>query len=152
MEDLLTWLRQQLDDDEQAARAVEGPYKPYYFDFIDDDARPFVDLALDPARALAEVDAKRRILDEHARGQSGFIWVTSAEVTDRADVVEERTNAEGVKVARVPLWICTRCSDWYPDAQRDEDSHVSHGFPCLTVRLIALPYADRPGYREEWRA
>ncbi|MFE1361300.1 DUF6221 family protein [Streptomyces harbinensis] len=22
---------------------------------------------------------------------------------------------------------------------------------CDTVRLLALPYADRPGYREEWR-
>ncbi|MFF7899965.1 DUF6221 family protein [Streptomyces sp. NPDC007920] len=24
-------------------------------------------------------------------------------------------------------------------------------FPCRTLRLLALPYADRPGYREEWR-
>ena len=23
--------------------------------------------------------------------------------------------------------------------------------PCPTLRLLALPYADRPGYREEWR-
>lgn len=23
--------------------------------------------------------------------------------------------------------------------------------PCATLRLLALPYADRPGYREEWR-
>ncbi len=23
--------------------------------------------------------------------------------------------------------------------------------PCTTLRLLALPYADRPGYREEWR-
>jgi hypothetical protein len=24
-----------------------------------------------------------------------------------------------------------------------------HG--CTTLRLLALPYADRPGYRDEWR-
>ncbi|WP_318203017.1 DUF6221 family protein [Streptomyces sp. SCL15-4] len=24
-------------------------------------------------------------------------------------------------------------------------------YPCATVRLLALPYAGRPGYREEWR-
>lgn len=24
-------------------------------------------------------------------------------------------------------------------------------YPCPTVRLLALPYSDRPGYREEWR-
>lgn len=24
-------------------------------------------------------------------------------------------------------------------------------WPCLTVRLLALPYADRPGFRAEWR-
>lgn len=25
------------------------------------------------------------------------------------------------------------------------------GWPCPTMRSLALPYADRPGYREEWR-
>ena len=24
-------------------------------------------------------------------------------------------------------------------------------YPCTTLRLLALPYAGRPGYREEWR-
>ncbi|MER5600544.1 DUF6221 family protein [Streptomyces sp. NPDC002265] len=27
----------------------------------------------------------------------------------------------------------------------------SYDFPCLTLRLLALPYADRPSYRDEWR-
>lgn len=25
------------------------------------------------------------------------------------------------------------------------------GFPCPTVRLLAQPYADRPGFQEAWR-
>lgn len=24
--------------------------------------------------------------------------------------------------------------------------------PCTTIRLLALSYADHPGYRDEWRA
>lgn len=24
-------------------------------------------------------------------------------------------------------------------------------FPCKTLRVLALPYVNRPGYREEWR-
>jgi hypothetical protein len=29
--------------------------------------------------------------------------------------------------------------------------HFPAQYPCATIRLLALPYADRPGYREEWR-
>jgi hypothetical protein len=32
----------------------------------------------------------------------------------------------------------------------DSDYEVGP-YPCDTVRLLALPYADRPGYQEEWR-
>ncbi len=32
-----------------------------------------------------------------------------------------------------------------------ECGEVEHNWPCLTLKLLALPYADRPGYREEWR-
>lgn len=28
---------------------------------------------------------------------------------------------------------------------------VGERYPCATIRLLALPYVDRPGYREEWR-
>jgi hypothetical protein len=30
-------------------------------------------------------------------------------------------------------------------------AHCEHEPPCPTLRLLALPYANRPGYREEWR-
>jgi hypothetical protein len=29
--------------------------------------------------------------------------------------------------------------------------HFPAQYPCPTLRLLALPYADRPGYRDEWR-
>ena len=32
----------------------------------------------------------------------------------------------------------------------DDESTADHG-PCFVIRCLALPYANRPGYREEWR-
>jgi hypothetical protein len=34
------------------------------------------------------------------------------------------------------------CTEVGPDAQ---------GWPCQTLRLLALPYADHPDYRPEWK-
>lgn len=38
---------------------------------------------------------------------------------------------------------CNRCED------RVFDSPLE--WPCPTLRLLAVPYADHPDYREEWR-
>lgn len=38
---------------------------------------------------------------------------------------------------------CGPCVDCAWDAGANE-------WPCITLRLLALPYADRPGYRQEW--
>ncbi|WP_329013175.1 DUF6221 family protein [Micromonospora rifamycinica] len=133
MDDLVTWLRAQLDDDERVARAVpDGSWtlrtdKDFpvpdvaYPDhtlwlgdrlagevgFGDGEIRPSEAAHMvlhDPARVLAEVDAKRRILDEHDPYGTGH-----------------------------------------------DPCRRNPGRYCLTARLLALPYADRPGYRDEWR-
>lgn len=31
------------------------------------------------------------------------------------------------------------------------DGSLQGDWPCLTLKLLALPFADRPGYRAEWR-
>jgi hypothetical protein len=134
--DLIIWLRAQLDDDERVARAASmapwlrdeanasirhsGPsaskssesFGMYVIASVGahDIGRPSHEDAehiarWDPARVLAEVDAKRRILDH-------------------ADVSRERG-----KIGPSP----------------------GDGAWFLTVRLLALPYADRPGFRDEWR-
>lgn len=70
-----------------------------------------------PARVLAEVAAKRRIIEVHYNMNDG----------DCA--------------------VCVRGEWGYP----------THGgsspvlWPCLTVRLLALPYAGRDGYQDSWR-
>jgi hypothetical protein len=65
-----------------------------------------------PARVLAEVEAKRRILDEHYPVDTG----------DRIS--------------------CASCGEIHC---------CPEPWPCLTACLLALPYADRPGYRPEWK-
>jgi len=42
--------------------------------------------------------------------------------------------------------VCTICHS-YPDGVTPERAQ----WPCRTLRLLALPHADRPGYREEWK-
>lgn len=133
MDDLVTWLRAQLDDDERVARAAHpGPWDLRTWDAFGGAAaevlmplgEPGYRTGLtrssligtqeagtaehiaqwDPARVLAEVGAKRRILDlcEIGTYDGGHFG-------------------------------------GYGDAYDD------------VVQRLALPYADRPGYREEWR-
>ncbi|MDT9688182.1 DUF6221 family protein [Streptomyces sp. P9(2023)] len=100
MDDLIAFLRARLDEDEQTARAASDGW--YLYD--PEQAIAFVPVEdtqhiarHTPARVLAEVDAKRRILND--------------------------------------LW-------GGPD---HEDMWAHH------IRLLALPYADHPDYRDEWR-
>ncbi|MFF1341120.1 DUF6221 family protein [Streptomyces sp. NPDC058290] len=72
----------------------------------------------DPARVLAEVDAKRRLLTVHARDTTySFSGCVTCDAGD---------NSCG-------------CMGGSP-----------YDYPCETLRLLALPYADHPDYRPEW--
>lgn len=119
MTDLVAFLRARLDDDEQAASffhwatADQSDVQPTW----DIEHHPVdVALMLSPARVLAEVDAKRRILDEHP------IYRNSANDP-----------------------VCGTCG------QDDQTGDLIGDWPCPTVQLLAMPYADHPDYREEWR-
>jgi hypothetical protein len=81
----------------------------------------------DPARVLREIDAKRRIIAEHS---------LTVEKTDAAPY-------DSVTGERCPDEYSVTCAlcGWVSD---DPTSG------CLTLRLLALPYADRECYREEW--
>ena len=67
----------------------------------------------DPARVLAECEAKRRIVERH----SGTNW--------------------GAAPGDPYPMMCDECQDAL--------------WPCPTLRLLSLPYADHPDYDEEWR-
>ncbi len=49
---------------------------------------------------------------------------------------------------------CSVCSSEGYDRTDDEDdlpARLGDPWPCDTLRLLALPYARNPDYREEWR-
>ena len=141
MDDLVQWLRDQLDEDERIARATTDRQPYDEWDAVGDDregdtARSFWsvvkiarmertpaarDLAVhiaahDPARVLREIEAKRRVLDE--------------------------------------------CAYWNEKLNQEAIDQPKHPYPCLgeildavnpILRALALPYEDRPGFREEWQ-
>jgi hypothetical protein len=92
MDDLVTWLRAQLDEDE---RELDGSRW--------DDSNWALPGWLDRPRLKAEFDAKRALIEETIRPFLGIGETTMSRVA----------------------WV--------------------------SLRLLALPYADQPGYREEWR-
>lgn len=127
--DLVAWLRQQLDDDEEVASDAAGlsaSRSRWMRDAIScvvdatdnglivyGEGTPTPEQAEhiarhDPARILREVEVKRRIMEKHG-------------ASDRMEY---------------SYFLCTGCSD---------------GHPCDTLRLLALPYDDHPECREEWR-
>jgi hypothetical protein len=98
--ELIAWLRLRLDEDEQAAMALEGATvfmgrKPDFYGVGGPAAEAFWD-HFTSHRMLDEVRAKRQILDH------------------------------------LPLM-----------------ASITAGY---VLPLLAMPYADRPGFREEWRA
>lgn len=80
----------------------------------------------DPARVLAECEAKRRIVGHHQYGMgSRIVW---------PGVTEEAYE------------VCSACYE------RSDDGYASNAkAPCMTLRLLALPFADHPDYDEAWR-
>jgi hypothetical protein len=141
MDDLITFLRAQLDEDERIAQeAVQYGDADWHLNSADNVAlssslttggeqlvpitadrwrHPMIEgsgpvahiAAHDPARVLRETDAKRKILDEF----------------EQADRYSRTT---------------------WGQSNADQSRARTLG---KVVRLLALPFADRPGFREEWR-
>lgn len=125
VDEMLAFLRLCLDEDERVWREAFGD--PTELNLAEHYFGPGVRALLE--RQLAEVEAKRRILDEH----------------------------QPVTVTYWPTPMCGICAD--PDAVAVDDPMGSgepwtpnQTWPCRTIRLLAQPYAGQPGWREEWRA
>lgn len=117
MDELVTWLRAQLDDEAtlnvhlaSCASVDCGCGNPCDCGFAEQPA--FTAGAASgwlPGRWEREVEAKRRIVDLHSSSHECSTFESSC--------------------------------DWF-----DGD-----GDACSTLLLVALPYSDRPGYRDEWK-
>ncbi|MFD0053016.1 DUF6221 family protein [Streptomyces sp. NPDC127168] len=119
MDDLVVWLRAQLDEDERGAqdalKRTTTTRRRIGGEWVEDTVQPpeWRRSVWGPERVLREIDAKRRTVDLCA---PPLVEVTGPEDTERCF-----TPGEG--------------QPWGVDV----------------LRLLALPYADRPGYRDDWR-
>ena len=77
-----------------------------------------------PARVLAECEAKRRIVEMH-------------------------TCSSEHEPGHIPGFFCEVGADW--PRETDEGQPPTVPWPCPTLRALALPHADHPDYRDEWR-
>lgn len=84
-------------------------------------------------RALAEIEAKRRILQMH-RPVLSYRREDCEEHRNKVLVLTS-TRADCPDCSMVEGAVCKRCEDEWP---------------CPEVKAIALPYADKDDYREEW--
>lgn len=163
-DDLVQFLRARLDEDERAARDAGGKpwaWEQHYGDMCNDPTCEYGELATDdtvlmdvhgydvkapwqgadhiarhdPARVLAEVDAKRRIV--------------GASAADCPPGCQTEHSFSGSCMLRPmgPAW--ENGERWV----RDEDGSPVRAphTPLSVLRFLALPYADHPDYREEWR-
>jgi hypothetical protein len=80
----------------------------------------------DPARVVAEVAAKRQIIELHGHEERSG-WRPDDDDTPGAYGTIEQA--------------CMECGS--------QDLAVR--WPCPTIRLLALPYVDHPQYQESWK-
>lgn len=150
MDDLVRWLGEQFDEDERIADAARGQgdgrwhhdssypngyvYDEHNQPVVYDESTPSPEeaehiAAHDPARVLREIEAKRKLLDDHP-------------IVPR-DVEPTVINGEEIGGPYYPFG-CATC-------HTEPDSPEVNGFGyCLTWKVLASVFADRSGYRAEW--
>lgn len=124
MDDLITWLRAAMEDDERRSRKLLADAQqnalivqdPSYLGKFMPGWHDWPDVERMCTERLADIGAKRAILGMH----EGRHWCSPGPEDTEWRVIEA-----GEEVTRV--------------------------YPCLHLRVLALPFADRPGYREDWR-
>lgn len=124
MDDLIAFLRARLDEDQAAIRTWAAAC--WHLEACEDTGGYLE--RFDEERMLAEVGAKRKLLDEHQPVAVTYWHVPMCAtcIDPAADPIDDPLGSGG---------------PWTPNAE----------YPCRTVRLLAAPYADHDGYREEWR-
>ncbi|MET7924705.1 DUF6221 family protein [Streptomyces sp. NPDC005349] len=76
-------------------------------------------------------------------------WMTDALTTADADHIAAHDPARVLREIDAKREIIRQADLYLCDSDPGCGYRTKHGHSVL--RLLALPYADRPGYREEWR-
>lgn len=126
MSDLVSWLEEQITEDERQTEVA----RVHGHDAQDVDSTVSDYVLGDPARVLAECAAKRKIIERvphtirhYAPFEREWEWCPRAKPYG-----EDGHDA-----------VCDCGAD-------EENAHGGNWF----LRVLALPYADRPGYQPEW--
>ena len=90
---------------------------------------------------------------DYERDNYGFLWVKTTRVlaeceTKRLIVGQHPTSTEwdeGINSCMTCQW------DIDCDAPKHDHQRGFGRFPCPTLRILALPYADHPDHQEDWR-
>ncbi|NUV54536.1 hypothetical protein G6W51_16790 [Streptomyces coelicolor] len=128
MDQLVEWLGQQLDEDERIARRAGDSFRQI------GETGVIVATEGDRAEECASANwagvAEHIVVHDPARVLS--------EIDAKRQIIALHHQLED---AQEMLDFCATCdvTGKYPE------------YPCTTLRLLALPYADRPGYKESWR-
>lgn len=148
MTDLASWLLQQIADDERLAQAASPA--PWQYFGVDSVAGGML---YDTTRTIASLDYEQR--EDH----DGRIV---------RHLLEGEADANGDHITRWhPARVLAECEAKRRIVELHEDSHecstydsrgeidnctwVLNAAECSTLRLLALPYVDRPAYDESWR-
>jgi len=131
--DLATFLKVQIHTDASLAREaladwVEGPEGDEMAAQPDSILIGGHLVRWSPRRVLDECEVKRKILALHCP-------------TEPAYPGDELTYPNAAN-------LCQHCG---PGDNWQAEQEPFAALPCQHLRLLALPYADRDGYREEWR-
>lgn len=130
---LAEFLLARITEDREAAltastRHVDGPWLTAWstdVEGIESEGWNHLD-RWSPARVLAECEAKRRIVEAHPLIPAASIW--------------------GDPTGGLACEVCDERTDLTCGGFEHERSDG-----CVTLRQLALPYAEHPSYDESWR-
>jgi hypothetical protein len=132
MDELVRWLGEQFDEEERIARSAGGTA------WLEWAEGGWVETAVVPkAEWKGPGDDGRHVASVRAAEDRAHIVRHDPARVLREIEAKRRILAEH----SLNGWVCTTC----------DNGEVEQVFPCPTLRLLALPYEDRPGYREAWR-
>jgi hypothetical protein len=143
VDDLVQWLRDQLDEDEQVAReATPGPWRN----------------APTPRHRVTASGRSEEAVFASPPDVGATVVATTGEAVERRHLVDAEHIARH-DPARVLREIDAKrklLAAYAEVAANDVDESYEYAYGWANglghaVRLLAEAYADRPGYREEWR-
>ena len=140
--DLVQWLGAQLDEDERIARAATpGPWRAHDTHL---GQYGYAATVLSGEGNDTDLRAWLPSMSNEPWDEARNVWADAAHVAewDPARVLRE------IDAKRRLLALHDRPQHQCVAEDGPTQWHAKD--PCATLRLLALPYADRPGYRQEW--